>query len=123
METIEKAVKLSEAVKVFDIIECVLKEERSTQVLVSSALYLELYKNGKNYGVYHSHLVKTSHYNDAEEWLNHATDKSLNEPIHLASFIKNCAEYMQLVQFEASDLNYDHFDLGLKQILFIEVEK
>lgn len=123
MEVIEETVSLNEAVQVFDIIEQVLREQSSTQILVANALYLELSLNGSNYHVYHSHLVKVSHYGNSEEWLNHAVDDSFSETIHLASFIKNCAEYMQLVQFEADGLNYDHFDLGLKQILFIEVKK
>lgn len=123
MEFIEKAVKLSEAVKVFGIIEQVLKKQMSTQVYVANALYLELSQNGSNYHVYHSHLVKASHYNSCEEWLNHTEGGVLDNTIHLASFVKNCTNYMQLAQFEANALDYTHFDVDFKQLLLIEVEK
>lgn len=120
MNVIEEAVSIKEAVKVFGIIEKVLKKQMSTQVIMANALYEELYHNGPKYNVHHSHLVKTSHYNEGEEWLKYSTDDLFDRA---ASFIPNSTDYMQLVQFKSDKLNYTHFKEGFKHFLIIEVKK
>lgn len=134
MKVIEKAVRLDEAVKVFDIIEQVLREQRDTQVFVDNALYEELKRNGSKYHVYLENFPRSFHYHltphsgcdvGDETWLAHTTGYSaaFSEIIHKASFIDNCTDCMQLVQFEAEGLGYAHFNRAFKQLLFIEVEK
>lgn len=130
MEVIEKAVRLGEAVKVFDIIEQVLREQIDTQVFVDNDLYAELIWCGSKDHVYLENFnsPSSSHYpndnpNCYEIWLNHTVGCASDTTIHKASFINNCTNYMQLVQFEAEGLGYTHFEQDLKQFLLIEVEK
>lgn len=128
MKVIEKVVRLEEAMKVFDIIEQVLKEEKSTQVFVDISLYEELKYNGAKDHIYLANFPRSFHYrnnnnNGDETWLNHTVGCAFSETIHKASFIDNCTDYMQLVQFASDGLGYAHFDRGFKQLLLIEIAK
>ena len=124
MNVIEKAVRLDEAVRVFDIIEQVLTEQISTQVIVVNALYKELYDNGIKHCIYPTNCVGSPHYSTSgEKWLNHTKSGKLDTSKHLALFIANYIDYMQLVQFKTDKLNYIHFNECFQQLLIIEVEK
>ena len=128
MKVIEETVRLDEAIKVFDIIEQVLKEEKNTQAFVDISLYEELQRNGAKYHIYGANFERSFHYSDDnyngdEKWLNHTVGGAFYETIRKASFIENCTDYMQLVQFESDGLGYTHFEQGFKQLLLIEVAK
>lgn len=123
VEFIEKSVRLDEAVKIFSIIEHVLKKEISTQVYVDISLFEELKHNGEKEHVYHANFLGSSHYgkDSNETWLNHTDGGSFDRTIHKASFVDNSTDHMQLVQFVSDKVVYAHFKQGFKQFLLIDL--
>lgn len=58
-----------------------------------------------------------------EEWLALSEGSYLDKTIARGSFISNCKEYMQLVEFHSSKVkNYTHYLTGFEQLLFIRFE-
>lgn len=113
--------------EIFSIIEDVLSTRPNTQVFIDDKIYYELRKNGTNYSVYSENYQKTFHYNvdndnfGGEEWLALTEGYAFDKEIARASFICNCNEYMQLVEFHSSKIKkYTHYCAGFKQLLLIK---
>ena len=115
--------------EIFSIIEDVLSKRPNTQVFVDDKIYEKLRRNGSNYNVYSHNYTKGSHYhhNDdnfgGEEWLELSEGCAFDKAIARGSFISNCNEYMQLVEFHSSKVKkYIHYRSGFKQLLLIRFE-
>ncbi|MBP3255163.1 MAG: hypothetical protein J6M60_01540 [Clostridia bacterium] len=112
--------------EIFSIIEDVLSTRPNTQVFVDDKIYEELSRNGSDYNVYSHNYMKRVHYqhdNDnfgGEEWLALSEGCYFDKVIARGSFISNCNEYMQLVEFHSSKIKeYIHYCSGFKQLLLI----
>ena len=112
--------------EIFSIIEDVLSTRPNTQVFVDDKIYEELSRNGSDYNVYSHNYFKRFHYqhdNDnfgGEEWLALSEGCYFDKVIARGSFISNCNEYMQLVEFHSSKVKeYIHYCSGFKQLLLI----
>ena len=112
--------------EIFSIIEDVLSTRPNTQVFVDDKIYEELSRNGSDYNVYSHNYTKRFHYhvdNDnfgGEEWLALSEGCYFDKVIARGSFISNCNEYMQLVEFHSSKVKeYIHYCSGFKQLLLI----
>ena len=113
--------------EIFSIIEDVLSKKINTQVFVDDEIYDELSRNGSDYHVSSPNYMKGFHYHHdsdnfgGEEWLAlYEKDSHFDEFIARASFIGNCKEYMQLVEFQSSKVEeYIHYLAGFKQLLLI----
>ena len=112
--------------EIFSIIEDVLSTGPNTQVFVDDKIYRELRRNGSNYNVYSHNYSKGFHYEHdednfgGEEWLALTKGCYFDKVIARGSFIRNCNEYMQLVEFNSSKVrNYTHYLTGFKQLLLI----
>ena len=113
-------------VEIFSIIEDTLSTRPNTQIFVEDALYRELRWNGWKYEKYRvssPNYVKGFHYyhdsegDGGERWLALFEGSNL---LARGSFIGNCKEYMQLVEFHSSKVEeYIHYLNGFKQLLLI----
>lgn len=115
--------------EIFSIIEDVLLTEFNTQVFIDDKIYEELRRNGSDYNVYTNNYMKGFHYHHdyenfgGEEWLALSEGSYLDKNIARGSFISNCKEYMQLVEFHSSKVkDYTHYLTGFKQLLLIRFE-
>ena len=112
--------------EIFLIIEDTLSTRPNTQVFIDEKIYEELRKNGSDYNVYSYNYMKGFHYwhNEynfgGEEWLSLSEGCYFDSVIARGSFISNCKEYMQLVEFHSFKVkNYTHYLAGFKQLLLI----
>lgn len=111
--------------EIFSIIEDVLSTEPNTQAFIDEKIYDELRRNGRDYNVYSMNYPKGFHYKHTdnfggEEWLALSEGGYFDKVIARGSFIHNCYEYMQLVEFRSSKVNaYTHYMTGFKQLLLI----
>lgn len=128
MKIKEAFVTLEKPTEIFSIIESTLSTNINTQVFVDTRIYDELMKNGWHSNVYSPNCEKTFHYwHDSdncggENWLSLTTGGSEGSLIAIGSFISNCKEYMQLVEFSSSKVNsYTHFLVRFKQLLLIKL--
>ena len=112
--------------EIFSIIEDVLSTRPNTQVFIDDKIYEELRKNGPDYNVYSYNYPKGWHYHHhdddfgGEEWLGLSEGCYFDKVIARGSFINNCNEYMQLVEFQSPKVkDYTHYLTGFKQLLLI----
>lgn len=129
MEIKEALVTRENPAGIFSIIEDVLSTEFNTQVLVDDKIYEELSRHGSDYNVYYHNYMKGFHYwhdeDDCggEEWLVLSEGNYFDKDIAKGSFISNCKEYMQLVNFSSSKVKgYTHYLTGFKLLLLIHFE-
>ena len=115
--------------RIFSIIEEELSKNINTQVFVDSKIFEELRKNGHKYHVHNPNYMKSWHYMHdkdnfgGEEWLDLVEETDSNKTIARGSFISNCKDYVQLVEFESSKIeDYTHFLAGFDNLLFIKQE-
>ena len=115
--------------EIFSIIEDVLSTRPNTQVFVDDKIYEELRRNGSDYNVYSHNYMKGFHYQHdddnfgGEEWLALSEGCYFDKVIARGSFISNCNEYMQLVEFHSSKVKeYTHYLAGFKQLLLIHFQ-
>ena len=112
--------------EIFSIIEDVLSTRPNTQVFVDDEIYKKLMYDGSDYNVYSHNYMKGFHYQHdddnfgGEEWLALSEGCYFDKVIARGSFISNCNEYMQLVEFHSSKVKeYIHYLAGFKQLLLI----
>lgn len=118
MKLIEKNLDLYDSVKIFDIIEEVLKENRNTQVFVESYLFSELLINGENVNVIETYCYNaTYHYVDNRiKWLKYERENTRS----VASFVYNSFNYLQVVEYFCKSFErYVHSCEKIEQILII----
>ena len=111
--------------EIFSMIEEVLEANPDTQIFIENEIYKELRRNGWNYNVFSHNYMKGFHYRvdkdnlGGEEWLA-LSEGYYKDLIARGSFISNCIEYMQLVEFHSSKVRkYTHYLAGFKQLLLI----
>ena len=130
MEIKEAYVTNENLTNMYRIIEDTLLKNPNTQVFIDNEIYQTLSANGGHYDVFSPNMSKTWHYrvdNDnfgGEEWLNLTKGIAFDYTIFAASFISNCKDYMQLVEFRSSKIErYIHFLVGFENLLLIHYEK
>lgn len=128
MKVIEKKLAINDAVKIFDIIEETLKENRNTQIFVNIKFIDELRRNGIKHNVYYDpgRAINGRYYEKYDEnsvyYLTHNTECAYGELINRACFTSNSDDYEQIVEFWAKDFEtYLHFCEGCEQFLVIDV--
>ena len=116
--------------EIFSIIEDVLSINPNTQFFVDNEIYEKLKRNGSNYHVFFKNYQKGFHYQHykenfgGEDWLALTEGCAFDKVIARASFISNCKEYMQVVEFHSSKIkDYTHYLEGFKQLLLIRFKK
>lgn len=129
MEIIKAFVTREKLVEVFSIIDKELLKEPNTQVYIENNIYYSLRKLGYKNNIYCYNFLKGSHYAcsedgfEKEEWIGLSDGCFLDKVIAKASFVSNCNEYKQLVQFNSSEVkDYKHFLTGFKKLLLIQFE-
>ena len=129
MEIIKAFVTREKLVEVFSIIDKELSAEPNTQVYIENNIYYSLRKLGYKHNIYSYNFMKGSHYDKSEdgfgieEWIGLSDGCYLDKVIAKASFVSNCSEYKQLVQFDSSKVkDYKHFLTGFKKLLLIQFE-
>lgn len=124
----EVRVERKNPAEIFSIIENELANEPNTQVFISNEIYNELRENNVKYHVFFPNYPKGFHYYHdtedqfigGEQWLNLTEGHAFDNEIARASFIRNCNDYMQLVNFDSSKIdNYTHFFRGFEKLLII----
>ena len=118
MKLIEKYLDLYDSVKIFEIIEEVLEENRNTQVFVDSDLFSELLTNGKKVNVKETYCYNaTYHYVENRiKWLKYEKEDIRS----VASFVYNSLNYLQVVEYFCKSFErYVHSCEKIEQILII----
>ena len=114
--------------EIFSIIENILSTNLNTQIFIDNTIYEELKKNGSDYNVYAHNYLKGSHYESddffrGEQWLALSEGDYFDSVIAKGSFVSNCNDYMQLVEFNSSKVkNYTHYLTGFNQLLLIHFQ-
>ena len=134
MKVKEVYVSITQAERIFEVIEQSLIETKDVQIFVAEALINELRRNVKHH-VYEFNGPGCYHYNKdddgfgEETWYSYNTDHAFSQTISLASFISNCEGYYQLVEFPKNkstnnklESSYTHYLRGFKELLLIEVD-
>ena len=126
MEIKEVFVARENPADIFSIIEEELSTNPDTQVFIDNNIFYELRSHGRDYNVSSPNYSKCPHYCEevGEHWL--ALQKGyiiFDKVIARGSFISNCNEYMQLVEFHSSKIkHYTHYLAGFNQLLLILVK-
>lgn len=125
MKVTETFIPRDNPAKIFSIIEDFLSKEFDTQIYIDDEIYSELHRNSYDYHVYFPKWTREFHYGDDNRvhFVNLHESNWMSKTIALASFVSNCAEYMQLVGFRSSKVeDYTHYLVGFKNLLIIHFE-
>lgn len=137
MKVKEISVPRSDATRIFTVIEEELSTNPNTQVFVDYRIYKDLRVNHWDYGISLPNIVKGFHYyhdsdnSGGEDWLVLNGNQSYTDgcgcfhahEVARGSFIYNCKDYMQLVDFKSAKVDsYTHYLMGFEQLLLIQFE-
>lgn len=131
MKLKEVYVKLEKPAEIFTVIENALMDNRGTQIFVDMSLYQKLRYHGHGYNVFsHNYAMMDSgshYYRDDDyspvEWLTLHVSHSGSEEIAKASFVTNCKDYKQVVQYMSENIeNYIHYCARFDVLLVIHAE-
>ena len=114
--------------EIFSVIEKELSTRPNTQVFVETKIYQELRWKRSSLNVSSPNYHNGFHYyKDREDgtggptWLELYNPKSQYKGIARGSFIGNCSDYMQLVEFHSAKIKeYVHYLTGFNQLLLIK---
>ena len=126
MQVKEKKVSIQQAEKIFELIIQELNITKNIQIFVEKELVKELRMNGAKHKVYSITGSKSYHYyKDSDEmggeiWYEYHSGNK----VYSASFVSNCKEYFQLVEFPKLDnsTGYIHYIEGFDELLLIKVD-
>ena len=130
MQVKEVYVSINQAEKIFEVIRQSLSETKDIQIFVANKLIKELQGNGVKHHVYEFNGPGCYHYNKdddgfgGETWYGYHEGHAFSPLISSASFISNCTDYYQLVEFLNKKVpsEYLHYRVGFKELLLIEVD-
>ncbi len=124
MKVEEMYVSITQAERIFEVINQSLSVTKYIQIFVTKELIEELQRNGAEHHVYPFNGPCCFHYNKDDDksggeiWYGYHESDLSSPLVFSASFISNCSDYYQLVNFPSA--NYLHFTAGFKKLLLIE---
>lgn len=127
MKIREIFVSLEQAEKIFEIINDLLSESMDKQIFVEKEfIYSEFQRNNVKHHIYGFNGFGCYHYNKdndgfgGEDWYGYHESHAFSPRIYSASFISNCKEFFQLVEFPKK--NYTHYLKGFEELVLIKVD-